>query len=501
MQEDLTPRRMKLMSRAIEKTSLKNVWTNNGKIYINFKGRINILKSEKDFDRMDAYVRDVNYSPVNTVEIFSVDNHNRYWGEKEATGFFKLYHQNICSLRKNWNELEILLNQMHCKYVGYCKAVQINITLKDNKNIFITSLYRSPSANEEVFVYALRKYLDEIVKGGVFAHILVGDMNIKINTESDCVHNYLNTLSEYNFVSMINKKTRVQGDTSNCLDHIFLKSNLPEYEHSCISIVFENYITDHRATILDQFNTQSIRNVHYIQYNKLRNDLQNYDWKHFYEKTEPDDLANEIIDALKKSVQKNTYIKRLKRNEIKRKQWITRGIVKSVTEKNKLYSEFKAERSYENKIKYLDYKRTLDKIIKRAKYDYYVKQINRYGNNSKNLWKIVKGISVTENKSLPKEILTKDNLLCNISRDIAEAFNEFFTSVGESYAGNKDIVEYLLSKDADPFVKDSDGKTALHKAAENGHLHVCRILLSVAEKLKDIEDNRGNKANVDSILL
>nr|CAI5858506.1 unnamed protein product [Callosobruchus analis] len=67
--------------------------------------------------------------------------------------------------------------------------------------------------------------------------------------------------------------------------------------------------------------------------------------------------------------------------------------------------------------------------------------------------------------------------------------------------GNKDIVEYLLSKDADPFVKDSDGKTALHKAAENGHLHVCRILLSVAEKLKDIEDNRGNKANVDSILL
>ncbi|VEN64744.1 unnamed protein product [Callosobruchus maculatus] len=67
--------------------------------------------------------------------------------------------------------------------------------------------------------------------------------------------------------------------------------------------------------------------------------------------------------------------------------------------------------------------------------------------------------------------------------------------------GNKDIVEYLLSKDADPFVKDSDGKTALHKAAENGHAHICRILLSVAEKLKDIEDNGGNKANIHSLLL
>ncbi|CAH1955829.1 unnamed protein product [Acanthoscelides obtectus] len=67
--------------------------------------------------------------------------------------------------------------------------------------------------------------------------------------------------------------------------------------------------------------------------------------------------------------------------------------------------------------------------------------------------------------------------------------------------GHKEIVEYLLGKNADPFIQDSDGKTALHKAAENGHLHICRILLSVAEKLKDIEDKRGNRPNIDVLLL
>ncbi|VEN46231.1 unnamed protein product, partial [Callosobruchus maculatus] len=65
---------------------------------------------------MDAYVRDVNYIPLNTIETFNVHDHNRCWEEREETEFFRIYHQNICSLKKNWSELEILLNQMHCKY-------------------------------------------------------------------------------------------------------------------------------------------------------------------------------------------------------------------------------------------------------------------------------------------------------------------------------------------------------------------------------------------------
>ncbi|KAJ8960744.1 hypothetical protein NQ318_020037 [Aromia moschata] len=40
-------------------------------------------------------------------------------------------------------------------------------------------------------------------------------------------------------------------------------------------------------------------------------------------------------------------------------------------------------------------------------------------------------------------------------------------------AGKHEVVEYLLSKKADPFVADVDGRTALHRAAENGHLAIC----------------------------
>lgn len=127
-------------------------------------------------------------------------------------------------------------------FIGYCKATQLNISLENHKNL-ITCLYRSPSASEETFVDDLDRYLERTKQLNVFSQILVGDLNIKINTDSDIVQKYLNSLSEYNFISMINKYTRIQGSNGNCIDHIFLKCNVPNLVQECISMVFENKIT------------------------------------------------------------------------------------------------------------------------------------------------------------------------------------------------------------------------------------------------------------------
>ncbi|KAJ8968401.1 hypothetical protein NQ317_002346 [Molorchus minor] len=61
----------------------------------------------------------------------------------------------------------------------------------------------------------------------------------------------------------------------------------------------------------------------------------------------------------------------------------------------------------------------------------------------------------------------------------------------------KEVVEYLLLKNADPFIQDVDGKTALHRAMENKHLEICEILLNSAPRLKNIIDNRGNIVEID----
>lgn len=52
-------------------------------------------------------------------------------------------------------------------------------------------------------------------------------------------------------------------------------------------------------------------------------------------------------------------------------------------------------------------------------------------------------------------------------------------------------MKYLLNHKADPFIQDSDGKTALHRAHENDHHDICKMLLEIAPFLKDIPDNKG----------
>lgn len=60
-------------------------------------------------------------------------------------------------------------------------------------------------------------------------------------------------------------------------------------------------------------------------------------------------------------------------------------------------------------------------------------------------------------------------------------------------------MEYLLSNKADPFIQDSDGKTALHRATENRHFAICQILLNTSPSLQEVADNRGNRVDLEKV--
>ncbi|XP_074039059.1 uncharacterized protein [Leptinotarsa decemlineata] len=51
IKEDLSEARVKQVNVAIEKFGLKNVWTNNGKIYFNNSNKVHIMKTRKDFEK------------------------------------------------------------------------------------------------------------------------------------------------------------------------------------------------------------------------------------------------------------------------------------------------------------------------------------------------------------------------------------------------------------------------------------------------------------------
>ncbi|XP_031344795.1 ankyrin repeat domain-containing protein 39-like [Photinus pyralis] len=58
-------------------------------------------------------------------------------------------------------------------------------------------------------------------------------------------------------------------------------------------------------------------------------------------------------------------------------------------------------------------------------------------------------------------------------------------------AGQLDVVNFLIECKANIAIRDSDGKTVLHRAAQANHLEISKILTSAYPELKLIKDNKG----------
>lgn len=66
-----------------------------------------------------------------------------------------------------------------------------------------------------------------------------------------------------------------------------------------------------------------------------------------------------------------------------------------------------------------------------------------------------------------------------------------------NFSDREQIVKLLLSKNANKFLQDNDGNTALHKATQNNHQNIVEIILNScnAEEQKLLSEIK-NKKNI-----
>lgn len=306
---------------------------------------------------MNTYIRDINHEYVNTT-VTDLNNYSNVVMNFNIKSL-RVFQMNIRSIAKNLDELKVMLSTLttdfdiivltethilldvnifkingygivynegdynrndgvvvfvreiynfSCRnvYLGPCKALELKFKT-DNKTVLITAIYRSPSSRVDNFIAALGDYLHTMKRTLKHFHILVGDINIDIlKDNNDDTSNYLNLMSEYGYISMINKPTRIYNDSSSCIDHIFLWSS-NECEKKCLPIILETCITDHFSTILFlPFVLQNVISKCRILCNtnlkKLKIDLQSTDWQHFYNITDAQTATTYFLNILQKKI-------------------------------------------------------------------------------------------------------------------------------------------------------------------------------------------------------
>ena len=171
--------------------------------------------------------------------------------------------------------------------------------------------------------------------------------------------------------------------------------------------------------------------------------------------------ANHSFNSFYLEIEKllNIYapLKKVSNKEHKRiyKLWITNGIIKSITQRKKLFNSYVKCKNSERKIRYFtSYKalrNQINALIKSSKENFYA---NYFSNNNKNLRKIWKGIKEiinikSKSNDYPTCITSEKNTTITDPVEISKNFNKYFSNIADSilnkrkYNGKKIYSDYL----------------------------------------------------------
>ncbi len=106
-----------------------------------------------------------------------------------------------------------------------------------------------------------------------------------------------------------------------------------------------------------------------------------------------------------------------------RKDWITIGIAKSCTTRQALYENWLSNRTAQNWNVYIEYKKKLDRLIDKTKYDYFSKKIDENKHDLKKTWCFINSILGRKRQN---------RLLTFPEEDAAHSFNKYFVSVANN---------------------------------------------------------------------
>ena len=341
-------------------------------------------------------------------------------------------------------------NDLNIDKKSELESTFIQIVNPRKPNIVVGVIYRHPSMDLNDFnCNYLNKLLINISKEqkSVF---LLGDFNVNLlnYNEHNQTNEFLVSLASNSFIPLILQPTRITRHSNTLIDNIF--SNVIDLDKT--SGNFTATISDH----LPQFSIipNMFGNIQSNKSNIYERDWSKFDRENFIlgyfsfdledllkiDELDADNSTKMFLDKINMLLDTYAPLKRVKKYKLKfkSKPWITLDLEESISEKNKLLTNFIDKKDptlkEECHTNYKKYRNLLSTLMKKSKQAYYDRYFERNWNNIKNMWKGIKSlISLkTVASSIPIVLSLNNGDILTNPYDIANTFNNYFASIAET---------------------------------------------------------------------
>lgn len=301
------------------------------------------------------------------------------------------------------------------------KVFEFSMVFCRKLKMYVLGIYRSPSANFDLFLEKLESLLNDIPVNAML--ILSGDLNVNFLDKCNRSNQILsNLLKSFNFKMHVDQPTRFSALSSSLLDYFC--TNFRQNDIQCATI--NAGLSDHEAVLgLVPYNISSNENTvrrgrlytrsNYCKFSLL---CRQHDWNHVLV---GDDTLHEFHQVLMKIFNIAFPIVIIKKRN--RKPWYTKGLLSSG--KNMRSLHYIRKYSMNNPaflIYYNRYRRIYRNSIKLAKWTYYQDRMNNSFNRSRESWNIVNDLRGRNNVSVTPSNLDPNDLnsfYCNIATELS----------------------------------------------------------------------------------
>ena len=296
---------------------------------------------------------------------------------------------------------------------------------------------------------------------------LLGDFNINLlkhETHPDTC-NYLATLLSNSLLPIITLPTRITPQNATLIDHICTNISSDTFDTGIVLLdISDHFMTFHIRSLNKSCKKSSARTGRKINDQTIdlfKCSLSSQNWENVISNSNPKEAFDNFFETL--DICFDSSFPEVKPKASSRKYtpinpWMTTSLLNSRKFKEKLFSKKLKNPSHSNIEKFKQYNSIYTKLVRKARTMYYDNKFTEFSSDCKKTWSLINSVLGKGGKkvNIPEYFHSNGKVLEDCV-EIAEGFNEFFSTIGSELASEipvskKHFSEYLSEESNENFI-------------------------------------------------